>query len=467
MAQGRQQGLQGETMDALVGRLEGPSSEEINAIVALFNQGRYTEVEVLTRHLTERSPKNAFGWKALGTALKSQGRCAEALEAVLKAVELAPEDAEAHSNLGVILTKLGRPMNAEASYRRSLEIKPDYTEVYNNLLCSLNYTVSHTPSYCLKQARKFGLVAAKKAAHVFSFWPCEAQPQRLRVGLVSGDMRNHPVGYFLEALLPHLDPARIELIAYPVTRGGDDLTVRLKPCFAAWKPLAGLSDEAAARLIRADGIHLLLDLSGHTRHNRLPVFAWKPAPVQATWLGYFATTGVKEMDYLLGDPYVTPAGEENHFTETVWRLPECYACFTPPDTAVNVGPLPALSDGCVTFGCFNNLTKMNDSVVDLWSRVLKAVPGSRLFLKTKQLNDPALCDATRRRFAACGITPERLMLEGASPRGELLSAYNRVDIALDPFPYPGGVTSMEALWGMWDEYRHPTSTPLIKRARKH
>jgi protein O-GlcNAc transferase len=168
--------------------------------------------------------------------------------------------------------------------------------------------------------------------------------------------------------------------------------------------------------------------------------------VQASWLGYFATTGLAEMDYVLADPYVVPVGEEDQFTEAVWRLPDSYLCFTAPAVDVEVGPLPALSAGQVTFGCFNNLAKMNDAVVTLWARVLHAVPGSRLFLKTKQLSSAASGEATRQRFRAHGIGPERLILEGASPRHELLAAYHRVDIALDPFPYPGGTTSVEAMW---------------------
>jgi predicted O-linked N-acetylglucosamine transferase (SPINDLY family) len=176
------------------------------------------------------------------------------------------------------------------------------------------------------------------------------------------------------------------------------------------------------------------------------MFAWKPAPVQASWLGYFATTGLAEMDYALADPYVAPAGEENQFTEAVWRLPETYLCFAAPAIDVDVGPLPALSSSGITFGCFNNLAKMNEAVVALWARVLHAVPGSRLFLKTKQLSSDATCEATRKRYQALGIGAERLIFEGASPRHALLAAYRRVDIALDPFPYPGGTTSVEALW---------------------
>src|SRR5262249_31415886 len=159
-------------------------------------------------------------------------------------------------------------------------------------------------------------------------------------------------------ILEHIDPDMIELVAYPSQSKEDELTARIKPSFAAWKPLVGLSDEEAAGLIHGDGIHVLIDLAGHTAHNRLPVFAWKPAPVQASWLGYFATTGIAGMDYLIADPVTLPESEEKYFTERIWRLPETRLCFTAPAVRVDVAPLPALDNGYVTFGCFNNLAKM-------------------------------------------------------------------------------------------------------------
>lgn len=161
----------------------------------------------------------------------------------------------------------GQLDNAMASFRRALEIKPDFAEVHNSLLFTLNYTARHTPLYCLEQAHQYGRIVAAKVGTRFSDWQCSAQPERLRVGLVSGDFLSHPVKFFLEGLLVHIDPARIELIAYPTHYSEDELTARIRPYFSAWKPLVGKSDEAAARLIHADGVHVLLDLSGHTAHN--------------------------------------------------------------------------------------------------------------------------------------------------------------------------------------------------------
>ena len=203
-----------------------------------------------------------------------------------------------------------------------------------------------------EEARKFGRMVSKKVTSRFSAWQCATQPERLRVGIVSGDLHNHPVGYALKSLLEHLDPSRVELIAYSTNQMSDEFTALLKPYFAAWKPLYGYSDEAAARLVHADGVHVLLDLSGHTGKNRLSMFAWKPAPVQASWLGYFATTGVAEMDYLLTSEAAVPEAHRGQYTETVWYLPDTWLCFTPPDVDLPVVPLPALQNGYITFGCF-------------------------------------------------------------------------------------------------------------------
>jgi predicted O-linked N-acetylglucosamine transferase (SPINDLY family) len=208
----------------------------------------------------------------------------------------------------------------------------------------------------------------------------------------------------------------------------------------------GISDESLARRIFDDGIDVLIDLAGHTDMNRLPMFAWKPAPIQMSWLGYFATTGLEAMDCFIADPRTAPKAVEAHFTEQILRLPETYLCFTPPSEEIPIVTLPALDNGYITFGCFNSLSKMNDDVVAVWARVLNEVPASRLFLKTTQLNEITVQQRVLERFAVRGISAERLMLEGGAPRTEFLTAYQRVDIALDPFPYPGGTTSVEALW---------------------
>eukprot|EP01034_Spumella_vulgaris_P011900 gene11900-15140_t len=191
----------------------------------------------------------------------------------------------------------------------------------------------------------------------------------LRVGLVSGDLRNHPVGYFLQAWLKLLDPARLQLHAFATQPETDALTQALRPCFVAWTSIAAMDDARAAQCIRDQKIDVLMDLSGHTGHNRLTLFAWRAAPVQASWLGYFATTGLQAMDYLLTDWVCSPADSKEQFTETVWRLPATRLCFAPPDAAPPVAALPASERGFVTFGCFQTTSKLNDAVLAAWARV--------------------------------------------------------------------------------------------------
>lgn len=414
---------------------------------ALQEQGQLDAAIACYRTALHLRPEYPDACNNLALALAEQGRFDEAITCYRKSIELRPAFPEAHNNLGAALQEQGRLDEAITCYRRSVELRPD-CQVFSNLLFTHNYLVDQPADRLRDMARQFGGLASGRADRAFTAWPFCPSGQTLRVGLVSGDLRNHPVGYFLEGLLRAADPARIAFIAFPSDHRNDALTARIRSCCTGWQPIHGLGDAAAARLIHAQGVQVLLDLSGHTRRNRLPVFAWRPAPVQASWLGYFATTGLAEMDYIIGDPQVTPPAEFHHFTETVWPLPQTYLCFTPPDVAVDVSALPslALAGGGVTFGCCNNLTKLNDAVLAVWAGVLRAVPGSLLMLKAKQLSDGSVRSAIRARFAAHGIGEDRLLVEPPSSRAEYLRAYHRIDIALDPFPYPGGTTSCEALW---------------------
>ncbi|MEJ2033782.1 MAG: tetratricopeptide repeat protein, partial [Deltaproteobacteria bacterium] len=425
----------------------GHASAHCNLGSAFQDQGKLEEAEASYFRALALEPNLVEAHNNLGNVLKDQGKLAEAVSSYRRALALKPDFVEAHNNLGNALKARGELEAAVLSYRKALSLKPDYADAHSNLLLCLHYLPSLSSSDYFGEARGYGRQAASQVSERFSDWHCSFTPERLRVGLVSGDFRNHPVGYFLEGLLANIDPNRIELIAYPTHQQEDELTARIRSCFVAWTPLQGMKDEMAARLIHTDGVHVLLDLAGHTANNRLPIFAWKPAPVQVSWLGYPASTGLAEMDYLLADPYVVPLEDEGHFTETIWRLPESYLCFSPPQAAVEVGPLPALAAGRIVFGSFNNPTKMNDSVVALWAKVLHAVPDSRLFLKARPFSEPTVAEGARHRFEALGIAPERLVLEGYVPRREEhLAAYNRVDIALDPFPYNGTTTSVEGLW---------------------
>lgn len=425
----------------------GDAGAHMNLGNALQDAGRLDEAVRSYQRALAIKPTFAMAYNNLGLCFHALGQPISAIENYRKALLLDPKFAEAYNNLGFVQIDLGQLGDAQGNFRHALEIDPDNFEASSNLLLSLNYSANLNPQDYLSIALRFGKIAAQNATPRYTAWGCETQPRRLRVGIVSGDLGHHPVGYFTENLLARLDPAQIELIAYPTQPNEDDLTARIKPYFSAWKPVFALSDQAAAQLIHADGVHVLLDLSGHTAKNRLPMFAWKPAPVQVSWLGLPTTTGIAEMDYVLGDPVATPPEDAGHFSEQIWRLPETYICLSRPDAALAVRALPALSNGFITFGSLNNLAKVNDATVSLWARILASVPHSRLLLKAHQLRDPMAVTTTLQCFAAQGIEAERLILvQPTSQRSDHLASYHRVDIGLDPFPYPGVTTSAEALW---------------------
>ena len=385
----------------------------------------------------------------LGNALCDIGQLHEALASYQRTLELKPDHFMAHNNIGNVLNDLGQPEAAVASYREALRINPDYGIAQSNLLFGLNYRVDQGAAAMLTEARRYGEFAARHA-RPFAAWPNTPDPdRRLRVGLVSGDLRNHAVGHFVEGVLSALAATaaeQVEIFGYSTHFVSDAVTDRIRASCRGWQSAVRLSDEAFAKRIHDDRVDILIDVSGHTEHNRLSMFAWKPAPVQATWLGYLATTGVAAIDYLVADPWALPASEEGSFTEKIWRLPESYLCFTPPDGEASVTPLPALTNERITFGSFNNLTKVNDAVVAVWARLLNAVPDSQLFIKGKQFEGAPVRQRMVKRFAAHGIDAGRLILASHVPIGEYLLPFQRVDISLDPFPYPGITTTVESLW---------------------
>ena len=296
----------------------------------LLKSGRHDDAVVRLKKAVALRPDHAQAHHNLGVAHKETDRLSEALRCFQTALAFNPALTETLDNLANVLATQMRVDEASRHYERALAADPDNYASFSNQLFFQNYLHGQSPEAMRALACRFGGRVAAKACP-FTIWQSRSKPP-LRIGFVSGDLGQHPVGYFINALLGAADPARLAFVAFPSHHHDDELTAQLRPRFAAWSSLVGLSDEAAAQLIHDSAIDILIDLSGHTGYNRLPVFAWRPAPVQVTWLGYFATTGVAEIDYVIADPYVAPPGEEDHFTETVWRLPQIYYCFTPPTT---------------------------------------------------------------------------------------------------------------------------------------
>ncbi len=397
----------------------------------------------------EINPQFAAAHSNLGHVLHAARRYGEALESFRRALDLTPGFADAHSNLGALYRDMGQLDLAVQSCMAALQSDPDHLDAHSGLLFSCNYLAHESGAALVGHARRYGAAAARRARRATTWANLPDPARRLRIGFVSADLHRHPVGYFLDSVIAALHARHgtsLELHAYANNPKRDELTERLQAHCAGWRTVLGMSDEKLARQIQEDRIDILIDLSGHTTGTRLSMFAWKPAPVQASWLGYFATTGLDAMDYLVADPWTLPSREEAHFSERIRRLPETRLCFSAPDADIPVGTLPALTNGYVTFGCCNNLSKLGGTVLALWARILHAQPDSRLLLKNKQFSDTATQEDMVRRFAAHGIGRERLILEGPASRHDYLRTHRNIDIALDPFPYTGGTTTAEALW---------------------
>lgn len=382
----------------------------------------------------------------LGNVLQDQHKLHAAEAAFRKALKASPDNLIGLNNLGNLLAIMGQSEATETLLRRAIALKPDYFDAYSNLLFNLNYGEMGSPEDRLMEARRFGEQVTLKSGPAYSKWSLPPHPDKLRVGFVSGDFRLHPVGYFLENVLQQLAATNLELIAYSTQSQEDALTGRIRPHFTKWQSLSGLDDPSAAQHIHEDGVHILIDLSGHTAFNRLPMFAYKPAPLQISWLGYFATTGVAQIDYVLADPISLPIALHAQFTESIQYLPETRLCFSEPDSTAQVSELPALQKGYITFGSFQNMAKVSNKVLATWARILAALPAAHLRWQCKQFSDPLIVQETFSQLEQLGIEKHRITLCGPMPRDLYLAAHDEIDLILDTFPYPGGTTTCEALW---------------------
>jgi protein O-GlcNAc transferase len=425
-----------------------PPEATYNLALALKGQGKLAEAETLFLRVLSRLPNWSRCQLSLADLYFTQRRLSDAETAYRRAAALAPTDGESLNSLAAnVLNNQGRIDEARATYRQALARQPGHALCHSNLLLNEQYAPEVTPAGLAEAHAYWECLHAAPLRSTWRPFAHDADPERpLRLGFVSGDFSYHPVGIFLAPVLEHLDRNQWVTVCYASQHTADDLTRRLMRSACLWRGAADLSDEALTEQVRADQIDLLLDLSGHTGRNRLLTFARRPAPVQLTWMGYVGTTGLAAIDYLIADRYHVPSGSEPHLREQVLRLPDGYLCYEPPPYAPPVGPLPAQVQGRVTFGSFNNTAKLNPEVVACWAEILRRVPGAHLVLKYHWLSDPGARQRFREQFGAAGIDPDRLEMHGSTSHVEQLALYNQVDVALDPFPYAGGLTTCEALW---------------------
>lgn len=424
-----------------------PNDVEVQALLGtrLADANRLTEAIGALRRALALDPALAGVRNTLGATLIRRHEFAAAYEVLRPLVESAGGSVVPLCNLASAALSLGRQDEAIELAEGAIAKAPSAPLPRCTLDNALSYEngITGTKSLAAARAAAARLPRAARAA-----FPNIPDPGRqLRVGLLSGSFRAHPVGWFTVSGFEALDPAAFTLIALSNRDAGDAIAQRFRAACAQWHDVERLRDTELAAEIRKLAIDIVIDLGGYGDAGRMPALAHRAAPVQVKWVGSQShSTGMPEVDWFVTDRWETPVGYGRFYSERLLRLPDGYVCYSPPAYAPDVGPLPALSRGALTFGCLNNLAKITPRVIATWSRILEGTPGSRLVLKTHQFAEPSVCKEIAFAFAEHGVSADRLVLEGASPHREFLDEYNAIDCQLDPFPYSGGLTTCEALW---------------------
>lgn len=395
----------------------------------------------------EFDPRLVDAYVQLGNIFRDIGQSALAIKCYQQALHVKPDAVEVINSIGATLDTQYRLTEAETYFRKAVEINPSQAQSYSCLLMNLCYSGRYDVETVFVEHRKFGEFFEKgyrPRKHANDRTP----DRRLRIGYVSPDLRKHSVAYFVEPVLMSHAKEEVEIFCYANQSPGDEVTERLKSYADQWRVIYGMDDARVFEIVQADRIDILVDLAGHTALNRLTLFAMKPAPVQASWIGYPATTGLETIDYRVTDALVDPPGKtERFYSEELMRLPECFLCYLPDPESPDVRALPLLTSRTITFGSFNNLSKITPRMFSLWAELLRALPDSTLVLKTVAFVD----ETARRRVSdlliGSGVSPERFrLLPWTTSTREHLDTYNQIDIALDTFPYNGTTTTCEALW---------------------
>lgn len=416
---------------------------------ALMDCGEAGAAEAAYRQATQVQPDYPIAWQGLGTLALLGKRPREAIDHFRAALRAKPDYAPAENGIGNALLDLGRLDEAIAHYRAAVRLDPTEPASSSNLLMAMHYDAHVTPSALHDAHRAWGeTIAGHIPQRTTQFVNSRNTDRRLRIGYISADFRRHSVAYFIEPVIAAHDRAAVEVTLYADVPRPDTTTARLRASADRWQDILRLDDADIAKLVEDDGIDILIDLAGHTSGNRLGVFARRPAPVQATWIGYPGITGLASIDWRLTDAIADPAiGGDSSGSEKFLRLQEGFLCYRPVEEAPSIAPLPAGRNRPITFASFNALMKISADTVALWARVLHAVPGARLLIKSEALGDADAQVRLLREFDGHGIVADRLDLMGyVAGVGSHLSIYGQVDIALDTIPYNGTTTTMEALW---------------------
>ena len=386
------------------------------------------------------NPNSPIAYSNLGNAYKWLGEYEKAISWHQKAIQINPKYADAHYNLGTVFDGLNEFEQATGFYTKAVEIQPDHPLANANLL--FNTCWSNNNNKYLKIAKKYYETITRYDEKELINYKAPTQ-KIMKVGFISGDFRNHSVIFFLLDTLKYLRKKEIKLFAYSNNFNEDNFTKLIKQYFDNWKLVIHKTHKDLINLIRKDSLDILFDLSGHTANNRLAVFKNRCAPVQASWCGWLASTGVKEMDYIIGDKYATPLSEQNRFTEKIYHMKKIWQCYSTSESLSKPAAIKKNKEKYVIFGSFANNMKINENVINTWSKILNALPNSKLFLKCTSFSIPQAKENFIRKINN-KINKSQLIIEGKSSRSEYLDCYNKIDIVLDTFPSNGATTSFEA-----------------------
>jgi len=471
---------------------------------ALFDLKSFSEAQVAYEKAVTLNSEHAEAWCQLGISRREQNDLEGAAHAYRKAIAARSDFSQARYNLANVHRDQGELGKAEAELRAALQVRPDYAMAWNSLgtllgdmarsdeaITAFDKAVLYAPESAAYASNRLSALqyvdgvsnATLGEAHTEWYWlhiapEIEAQepdhidrdPDRcLRVGFISPDFGLHPVGFLTAPLFEHCSAHRLEAAIFSTRPREleDALSRRLRESASSWIDCAGMSDDQLDKAVRTEQIDILFDMSGHTSGNNLKVFARKPAPVQMSWIGYVGTTGLPAIDYILGDAMQFPPDTEGSYCEKQLRLDDGYACYTPPMDAPTVRPLPAADAGFITFGCLNNPAKVTPTVLSTFAEVLKSVDNSRLLFRFGGWDETALQNPVIHAFEKQGVSADRIVFEGRGSHSEFLNTYNRVDIALDTFPYSGGLTTCEALWMGVPTITFPGETFAGRHAASH
>ena len=384
----------------------------------------------------------------LGFAYHQCGDISRAQEIYLHAFQCDPKSIQTGLNLAAVLRDGGQPIEAMQIYEQILKLDPKHLSTSSVMIFLQNFiyptNLERQMQLLINYGKQFNQVVPTHQPKLLRHRP-------LRVGFVSADLHQHPVGYFLESVLEQLRTnaelhPKIKLIAYHNHDLTDEYTQRLHQKFDIWHQVQEWDDNRLIEQIQRDQIDILIDLSGHTTGTRLPVFARKPSPLQVSWLGYFGSTGLANIDYVLADPICVPAAEEHLFIEKIWRLPSLRYCFSAPENAPDVSIAPCSSRHQVTFGCYQSIQKINSGVLSCWANILTAAPQARIRIQSKNLEKLGIRNRFLEQLQEAQIDVQRIDLIAPMARSQYLSSYAEVDMMLDTFPFTGGTTTAEALW---------------------